>query len=497
MRLLLVQPSPFENGRLGLENVLWLSEPVALTSLAAMVRDEHEVRVLDMRLEQADALPRVLDEFRPDLVGVTSMTTDAYQAKAVLHCAKSILGSGVFTLIGGHHPTLAAEEHDEAYIDAICIGEGEETFLELVEHLAAGGEREALDGIDGLQFRRGDERIATGKRGQARALDTFPAPARDLLDAYAGAYFFGPAQGMVSIQTSRGCAFDCNFCAIWEFYEKKVRFLSARAIVDRMEAAPEKFVFFLDDNFLTHRGRMEELLDEIERRGVKKHWMIQGRTDFVADNPDLVKRFAKAGLSMVLSGYETNDQDVLDSLEKGATREQNLAASRLLNDAGVLTTGIFMVRPEFEEPDFERLYAAINEMKITIPLVVIHMPLPGTQSYRAAGDTLLTRDARLFDLLHAVVPTKLPRAEFYRHYARWNQATMASTRGSLGLGFLRKRPRLALDVWPGMKLFTRRREMVRRIMEDPESYLRDEYEIIGHDLEQVETPREPALQTQS
>lgn len=73
-------PTPFENGRLGIENVVWLSEPVALTSIGAAVMDEHEVHVLDLRLEDEDALVRTLASFRPDIVGTTSMTTDAFQA---------------------------------------------------------------------------------------------------------------------------------------------------------------------------------------------------------------------------------------------------------------------------------------------------------------------------------------------------------------------------------------------------------------------------------
>ena len=103
MKILLVQPAPFEPGRLGLENIVWLSEPVALTSLAAMV-PEHEVQILDMRLEPDEALNRALLDFRPDVVGTTSMTTDCYQAKAICQIAKGTLGEQVFTIVGGHHP---------------------------------------------------------------------------------------------------------------------------------------------------------------------------------------------------------------------------------------------------------------------------------------------------------------------------------------------------------------------------------------------------------
>ncbi len=488
LRILLVQPAPFENGRLGLENALWLSEPAALTSIAAMVNSEHEVRILDMRLEEADALPLVLFDFQPDVVGVTAMTTDIYQAHAVLHCAKSILGQEVFTLLGGHHPTLAPEESDVECVDAVCMGEGEETLVELVAHLARGGSPSELGHIDGLRFSTGSERVTTPKRSQARGLDEFPAPARELIEKYREQYFFGSAMPMASIQTSRGCAFDCNFCAIWEFYERKVRFLPAKSIVDRMEEAPEKFIMFLDDNFLTHAGRMEELLDEIERRGVKKYWMIQGRTDFVAGNPGLMKRMAAAGLMMVLSGYETNDAGTLEALKKDNNRDNNLAAAKILHDLGVFTTGIFMVRPEFEKADFQSLYDSINEMRITIPLVVIHMPLPGTQSWRANEHKLLTRDARFFDLLHAVTPTRLPREEFYSEYARWNRATEASTRGSLTPRFLTRRPHLTWSMLRGLGTFRKRLEILRRTLEDPQSYLRDESGIIE------QTARSPIME---
>ena len=83
MRILLVQPAPFENGRIGLENALWFTEPVALTSIAAEVEEGNEIKIFDMRLEEADQLPKLIADFKPRVVGVTCMTTDAYQAQAV------------------------------------------------------------------------------------------------------------------------------------------------------------------------------------------------------------------------------------------------------------------------------------------------------------------------------------------------------------------------------------------------------------------------------
>lgn len=482
MKVLLVQPAPFEPGRLGLENVVWLSEPVALTSIAAMI-PEHDVRILDMRLEDDMVFNNTLLDFEPDLVGTTSMTTDCYQAKALLQMAKSTLGNGVFTIVGGHHPTLAPEDFYDEVVDAICIGEGEHTFKELINHLAAGNDRSKLDGISGLHYRLPDgEYKATPKRSQAANLDDFPDPARHLLKGkYRNDYFFQIANPMASMSTSRGCSFDCNFCAIWEFYERRTRYLSAKKIVDRMEAIEEKFIFFLDDNFLTNEKRLVELCDEIERRGVKKYFGSQGRSDFIAENPKMMKRLRDCGLMMVLSGYETNDDSTLELLRKKNTMDKNKRAAKIMRDLGMISTGIFMVRPDFSEEDFDKLYQTINEMGVAVPLITILTPLPGTELYRQKKDELLTTDTRLFDLLHSVLPTKLPRDVFYRKYTEYNKATHASFRSGV-FAAIRRRPGFFFQALPGALRFIQKANHYRPILENPDSHLRDEVGIIPPDI---------------
>jgi radical SAM superfamily enzyme YgiQ (UPF0313 family) len=493
MRILLVQPATFEPGRLGLENSLWLSEPVALTSLAAMV-PEHDVRLLDMRLESDTELNRVLGEFRPQVVATTSMTTDCYQARAVLANAKGTLGEGCFTIVGGHHPTLSPDAFEDEVVDALAIGEGEDTFKELVAHLDAGGDRRELHAIHGLRFKEAGGRWhTTQKRHQIRDLDTFPAPARHLIPPrYRSQYFFFIASPMASMFTSRGCSFDCNFCAIWEFYERRTRFMSAKVICDRLQTMDEKFVFLLDDNFLTSGKRIEELCAEIERRKIRKYLLTQGRTDFIAEHPELMRRLRDCGLMMVLSGYETNDDDALAALRKKNTFEKNRKAAEILRELGVLSTGIFMVRPDFEEKDFDELYRIINEMGIGLPLVTILTPLPGTELYRMKEPELLTKDARLFDLLHAVLPTKIPRATFYKKFCEYNAVTWPSKQWAFTTA-IKRRPRLFLDSLPGALRFRRRAIKYRPVFESPETPLRDELGIIPADVVASAKPRRVEL----
>jgi radical SAM superfamily enzyme YgiQ (UPF0313 family) len=426
-----------------------------------------------MRLEREDALARELASFKPDLVGTTSMTTDAYQAKAVLRMARQIVPSAL-TVVGGHHPTLSPQEFDEPYVDVIVQGEGELTFRELVDRWDRQRGDRTFPGVNGARYRDGSgAMVANPKRAQTVDLDQLPTPDRRLIQRYKGRYFFTGARPMASIYTSRGCSFDCNFCAIWEFYERRTRFLSARRIADQMEACEEPFVFLLDDNFLTKKSRILELCDELERRGIRKYWMTQGRTDFVADNPEIMARLAKNGLISLLSGFESNDDDSLASLRKHNNHEKNLRANRILWENGILSMGIFMVRPDWTVEQFDQLYAYINSLDIALPLVTILTPLPGTQLYRTWSDRLLTTDHRLFDLLHPVLPTRLPREEFYRNFARSIDVLKPTIRRSMA-NIARKRPDALRTFLPGIAWFFARTWRYQRVHRNPDSFLRDE-----------------------
>jgi radical SAM superfamily enzyme YgiQ (UPF0313 family) len=240
-----------------------------------------------------------------------------------------------------------------------------------------------------------------------------------------------------------------------------------------MAACEEDYVFVLDDNFLTNKRRAAELCDELERRGVKKYWLTQGRTDFAADHPELMARLAKNGLVMVLSGFESNDDDTLAALRKKSSWQKNIRANQVLRDCGIFSTGIFMVRADWTKEQFEQLYEYVRSLQIAVPLFTILTPLPGTQLYRAYADQLLTTDHRLFDLLHAVLPTRLPRAEFYAEFCRAYDATESSVRDAYR-AMLDKRAGFVAKVLPGMIWFYARTWRYQRIHYDPRSFLRDE-----------------------
>jgi pyrroloquinoline-quinone synthase len=147
-----------------------------------------------------------------------------------------------------------------------------------------------------------------------------------------------------------------------------------------------------------------------------------------------------------------------------------------------------MVRQDFSEEDFDRLYAHINELGVAIPLVSILTPLPGTQLYRQRYEELLTTDARFFDLLHSVLPTKLPRERFYEKFAAQRDSVWASVRKGT-FPAVRKRPGFFYHTFGGALRWLQKRKAYFSIVRDPGSHLRDEVGAIPVGITMENAPR--------
>jgi hypothetical protein len=137
-----------------------------------------------------------------------------------------------------------------------------------------------------------------------------------------------------------------------------------------------------------------------------------------------------------------------------------------------------MVRADWDKHQFQALYDYINTLEIGIPLVTILTPLPGTQLYRAYQNQLMTTDLRLFDLLHAVLPTRLPRAEFYAEFARSILATKPSAHRAI-VNTMKNRRDFARAAAKNFAWFFARTWRYQAIHSDPESFLRDEQGLLN------------------
>jgi radical SAM superfamily enzyme YgiQ (UPF0313 family) len=193
--------------------------------------------------------------------------------------------------------------------------------------------------------------------------------------------------------------------------------MSAERVVDELQTMKPHAISFVDDNFLANVPRAWKILELIRARGLRKEFGMQARTDTIAKHPDLLAAWREGGLETVLIGFEGATQEKLDAVSKGATVAQNERAMEILNGLGVHMWGAFIVDPQFTREDFRELKRYREDKGVIYPQFTILTPLPGTDLYAERYHELVTHDYRLFDALHAVLPTRLPREAFYREFA--------------------------------------------------------------------------------
>ncbi|CAG0962418.1 MAG: radical SAM protein [Candidatus Methanoperedens sp.] len=406
MKILLIQPAKAQK-TIGGEDV-FIYEPLALEYLASGVKEDHDVRILDMRIDKD--LDSQMQEFKPDVVGITAYTVHVNTVKDLFNKIKTI-DPGIFTVVGGHHATVAPEDFSNPYIDLIVMGEGVLIFKEIISRLVS---KRPFDGIAGISYLKKGERVMNPPE-PITDLDIFPFPAREFTEKYRKYYYSEWMRPLASIRTSKGCPNRCNFCALWKLTGGKYLKRKPENIVRELSGIKEKYVFFADDESMVDAKRMKILAELIREAGIKKRYFLYGRSDTIVKNPDLIKIWKEIGLERVFVGLEFFRDEDLKYINKGSTVENNKEAIKILNSNGIEIYASFIVRPDFNAEDFKEFKEYCRGMELNFASFAVLTPLPGTDLYEEVKDRLITHDYDLFDFLHTQLPTKLPLKEFFNN----------------------------------------------------------------------------------
>ncbi len=412
MRILFVKPRLTSTTLGGADYSL--CEPLEFETLAAGVPD-HDVAILDLRFDPD--LEAAVAGFRPDIVGTTCMSVNIYAARNILERVKAI-DRTITTVVGGYHATVAAEDLAEPYVDAIAIGQAVDTFRELVRALEASRPLGSVPGL-GLPVTSGLVEYTSG-RAKVFALDSQPIPNRGFNPHHRKSYFCEYWQPAAIMRASIGCHARCNFCALWNLTDGKYLTHSVNHVADEIQTIPERYVFFVDDNFIPkgHETRVDGIRQEIQRRNIKKEYYFSTRTDMVAARPDLIERWRKVGLKRIFFGLESYDNKKLRELNKGTTSDMNRRAIDVCHANDIAVTGCFIVTPDFTRDDFARLLDYTAKLDLNIVAYLVLTPHPGTVLYNMRRNEIARTDYELWDHMHSVFETTLPEKEFYRDYAR-------------------------------------------------------------------------------
>lgn len=408
MKVMLIQPPSSDP----MSDRIFLFEPLGLEYLGAGLKlDGHTVELLDGRLV-AD-IESACQRSQPQVIGLTGFTSQLNIIKNLSVRLKTVLPD-VRIVVGGHHATVRPEDFDTPTIDAVVIGEGVFTLREILRAIETGSDFMEIMGVavpsaQGMRF--GPPRSYTD-------LNHLPFPDRSLTAAHRQSYFSEWFSPLASVRTSLGCTARCNFCALWSITDGKYLRRRPESVVEELRLVAEPNVFFCDDESMLDTKRMDLLADLIAEAGIKKNYFLYGRVDTIIKHPELFAKWAKIGLSQVFVGMEDYSDERLKAMNKGVTSAQQIQAVKILDDLGIMMYASYMVDPAYTREDFNNLLGYVRRMKHKYATFTILTPLPGTQLYDQREKDLLSHKPELFDMLHALLPTKLPMREFYGEYAK-------------------------------------------------------------------------------
>jgi hopanoid C-3 methylase HpnR len=405
-------------------------EPLGLELVAAAAREAgHSVRLIDLQCESHRNFFRLIRRWRPDVIAFSGNYLANVPEIIDLARATRALLPTAFISVGGHSVSFIPEEilrHTAGAVDCVLIGEGETAITSLLDALAK--DRANLREVPGC--------VTLDHRGPpptfVKSLDDL-LPARDIV-RHRRKYFIGQLDPAASIEFSRGCPWDCVFCSAWTFYGRNYRVKTPERAVEELAQVREPGIFIVDDVAFIQAEHGMQLGEAIARRGIRKRYYLETRGDVLLRNKKVFELWKRLGLNTMFLGLEAIDEEGLKRYRKRVTLSKNFEALEYARSLDVNVAVNIIADPSWDRERFK----VVRDWCLEVPEVVnisINTPYPGTETWHTESRRLTTRDYRLFDIQHAVLPTALPLPEFYRELVE-SQRVLA--RKNLGWAALRQ-----------------------------------------------------------
>jgi anaerobic magnesium-protoporphyrin IX monomethyl ester cyclase len=362
--------------------------PLGLGYIASYLRKYggHEVRMYEPEAQgiKLGDFRRILQEFQPNFVGLTCSTPNFYRAVELAKLTRESCHARI--VLGGVHasalPELVVEQFRE-FFDCVVVGEGEQTMLELVE---TPWTPENLANVEGIVWLRDGTAIRNKARALETDLDKIPFPARDLIAQHLFVPNLHNARHprCVSLLTSRGCPFNCSFCASRIVSGKKYRIHSAEYVVEEMELLKREYkaqqLLITDDTFTIDHARLEQICRGMIDRKLNLAWFCFSQVTSVTR--DVLTLMKKAGCYSIGFGVESADEEILRAMGKPIKPERALTAVHLANELGIKTQAFYIFGfPTETREKMEATIAFAKKVNSTLAFFNMLVPYPGTREF--------------------------------------------------------------------------------------------------------------------
>lgn len=309
----------------------WINHGLCYLS-AVLKKNGYIVSLIDLRMLSGwHDFTSSIENSSAGIFGITVMSVDFDIAKKCAHIIKKTRGENR-VVFGGPHPSIAPEEVlKDANIDHVISGEGEISFLQLANDISTG---------------RPAERHIEGQRPN---LDNLPFADRKLFPMREEPFVKFLKPPFVTLIAGRGCSYSCNYCqpAERKIFGHKVRRRSVANVVLELEELYDEFKFnsfmFHDDCLTENKKWIKDFCAEYNNTGIRKQFVCQSRADLICRNRDAIKMLRDAGLSLLIIGFESGSQRMLDFIGKGTRVNHNFEAAKICHKLGIKIWANYML----------------------------------------------------------------------------------------------------------------------------------------------------------
>jgi len=367
-----------------------ISYLLAIPTLTSLTPPQHEIRVFDENIEDIDYT------WQADLAGITVRTMFANRAYAI---SEAYRAKGTKTVLGGIHPSMCPEDA-LPHCDSVVIGEAEDIWRTVLQDAENGKLKRfyKADGFADLRAAPIPDRSSLPKE-------------RYLLDL---------------VQTSKGCPFHCEFCAVHAFDGRTIRNKTIEQVISEIRGInnchagykKKKAIFFADDNIIANKAFAKELFLALKPHNI--NWMCQASIN-ISEEAELLELMRASGCGAVFIGFESISEENLAMMQKKINRRFNyLDAIRKIQSYGILVHSSFIVGYDFDSlATFDELIGFIREANLLMPLINILTPLPGTKLFKRleADGRILHKDWSKYDTQHVVFsPARMSANDLLQGY---------------------------------------------------------------------------------
>ena len=377
MRILLVRPPRIKKAITIGE--FMFCEPIGLEAVYAVLKNNYTLKIFDMMIEKSGITEECIS-WRPDVVGFTSLCIDV---ENVLQLAKEVKQHNpkIITVVGGTQAYLLPEAFFDKSVDHVMKFSTSANLLELFNSISGSDFSHKIDGVL--------SKVNSYESNEAQGRNEYIVPDIESTKRYRKHYSYFGYKPAAIIQTSQGCSKHCRFCLRWRIEGGEEIDQDINIISDQILRIEEPSIMIFDNDFLYSADRINELCEYLEQHNIKKNFMCYGSVASVLRNKDAIMRFKQSGLAAVLIGYESFNEEELESYNKNSTASEGLEAAQFLRENNIDAWASFIMHPDWDKKDFKNFRKHIRQLNPQVSSLTPLTPFPGTPLYKEYKDRLI------------------------------------------------------------------------------------------------------------